>query len=265
MSRLLSFSIMAIIGFVAQFIDGTLGMGYGAFSASLLITAGILPAIASATVHTAECFTTLFSGGSHLFFGNVKKEWLIPLVIPGVIGGAFGAYFLASLPGEEMRPYMAGILLALGIIVFYRFLRAKVPPNNNAGAPVANKEQKTSLRKLVPLGFTAAFVDAMGGGGWGPIATPGLILTEDIEPRKVVGTVNLAEFFITIAITITFIATIGLELFRWDLVVALLIGGLIAAPIAAYLCRRLPHRILGILVGVALIGFNLRTILTVIL
>lgn len=263
--------VIGIIGLLAQFIDGTLGMGYGAFSASLLIAGGVYPAIASASVHTAEIATTLLSGGFHYWFGNVKKEWLLPLVIPGVVGGAAGAYFLASIPGETIKPFVAGFLLSLGALIVYRFLTKKAPVaasraeiGNEAG--VRNPSRFAKLPKKLPmLGFIAAFMDAVGGGGWGPIATPGLILTEDTEPRKVVGTVNLAEFFITIAIAATFFITIGFESYDWSLIGALLIGGVIAAPIAAYLCKRMPAKGLGILVGLALIGFNLRTLLLIIL
>lgn len=216
--------VIGIIGLFAQFFDGTLGMGYGAFSASLLIARGFLPAIASATVHTAEIFTTLFSGGFHLWFGNVNKRWLLPLIIPGIVGGVAGAYFLSQIPGSTIKPFIAGFLLLLGIIVLYRFLRRRVvAPASEAASP--NRENSARLSnsptKLPVLGFIAAFADAVGGGGWGPIATPGLILTENTEPRKVIGTVNLAEFFITIAISATFIFTIGWESFRWELVGAL--------------------------------------------
>jgi len=263
MSRLL---IWGLVGLLAQFIDGTLGMGYGAFSATLLIAAGIYPALASASVHTAEIFTTLVSGGSHLWFGNVKKDWLLPLVIPGVVGGAAGAYFLASLPGDTMKPFVAGFLLLLGIVVLYRFglSKASAAVTEPSGGKNSSRPVK-SLVKLPMLGFVAAFMDAFGGGGWGPIATPGLILTENTEPRKVVGTVNLAEFFITIVISVTFIATLGWESFDWGLVGALVVGGVIAAPIAAYLCRRLPTRVLGILIGLLLVGLNLRTLLIILL
>jgi len=258
--------VIGIIGLFAQFIDGTLGMGYGVFSSSWLIAAGLYPAIASATVHTAEVFTTLVSGGSHLFFGNVKKEWLLPLVIPGVISGVAGAYFLTSIPGATIKPYIAGFLLILGILVLYRSISRKIPPPTTDSAETNSSPPRPISRLKLPLlGFTAAFLDAVGGGGWGPIATPGLILSGNTEPRKVVGTVNLAEFFITIAISITFIVTLGWENFEWDLVIALLIGGIIAAPIAAYLCKRMPTKLLGILIGLVLIGLNLRTILTLLL
>jgi len=256
--------VIAVIGFLAQFIDGTLGMGYGAFSASFLIAGGLYPAIASATVHTAEVFTTFFSGGFHLWFGNVKKRWLLPLIIPGAIGGIAGAFLITSFPGNITKPYIAGFLLFLGILVFYRFIPWRISvPSGEADRTNKGKSSRiaNSPAKLPVLGFVAAFVDAVGGGGWGPITTPGLILTENTEPSKVVGTVNLAEFFITIAISATFLATIGWESFRWDLVAALIVGGIIAAPVAAYLCKKLPTKILGILVGLALIGFNLRTLI----
>jgi len=262
-SRLL---IWGVVGFLAQFIDGTLGMGYGAFSATLLIAAGLSPAIASASVHTAEIFTTLVSGGSHLFFGNVKKEWLLPLVIPGIIGGIGGAYFISSMPSSTMKPFVAGFLLLLGILVLYRFIRRKaVTAGPQAGSPGEKNSHglvKSSV-KFPVLGLVAAFMDAVGGGGWGPIATPGLILTGNTEPRKVIGTVNLAEFFVTIAESATFMIILGWEAFDWGLVGALLLGGVIAAPIAAYLCKRLPIKVLGILIGLLLVGLNLRTLLMV--
>ncbi len=265
MEKLLSRILLwGLVGLFAQFIDGTLGMGYGAFSATLLIASGVLPAMASASVHTAEIFTTLVSGGSHLFLGNVKKEWLFPLILPGVIGGAAGAYFLASVPGNTIKPFVAGFLLVLGIIILYRFLRKKSSATfNNVQTNVTTVRSAKSSAKLPVLGLIASFMDAVGGGGWGPIATPGLILTENTEPRRVVGTVNLAEFFITIAISGTFIVTLGWESFDWVLVGALLVGGVIAAPIAAYLCKRLPTRALGILIGVLLVGLNMRTLLII--
>jgi len=264
MERQVSLLVFLIIGFFAQFIDGTVGMGYGAFSASLLIGMGIMPALASASIHTAEIFTTLFSGISHLRFGNVKKDWLLRLIIPGAVGGGLGAWFLASLPGSTMKPFVAGFLLIMGMLMLYRF----IPPKRAAPTSRLSKalsDPKNSSKKIPALGFIAAFFDAVGGGGWGPIATPGLILTEDEEPRKVVGTVNMAEFFITIVIATTFFFTLGTEEYNWGTIGMLLIGGVIAAPLAAYLCKKLPTRALGILVGIALVGFNLRTLLTVLL
>jgi len=175
-----------------------------------------------------------------------------------------GAYLLASIQGSVMKPFIAAFLIIMGIIVLYRFIRpAKVSSTSRLSAALS--DPKVSHKKIAVLGFVAAFFDAMGGGGWGPIATPGLILTETEEPRKVIGTVNLAEFFVTIAIAVTFLITLGWEEYDWKMVVALLIGGVVSAPIAAYLCKRMPARILGILVGVALVVYNLRTLLVALL
>ena len=260
MQRLTALVIFLIIGFFAQFIDGTVGMGYGAFSASILIGIGIMPALASASIHTAEIFTTLISGVSHWKFGNVKKEWLLLLVIPGSVGGALGAYFLASVPGSAIKPFVAGFLLIMGIVILFRFARPKKEASNSR-LSTALSNPKVSKQRIGILGFVAAFFDAVGGGGWGPIATPGLILTENTEPRKVIGTVNMAEFFITIVIAATFFAALGTEEYDWSMIGVLLLGGVIAAPLAAYLCKRLPARVLGIIVGIALITYNLRTLL----
>jgi uncharacterized membrane protein YfcA len=246
--------VFLVVGCFAQLVDGSLGMGYGVTSASLLITLGVVPALASASTHTAEIFTSLISGYSHFRFGNVKKQWLILLAVPGVIGGVTGAWLLASLESGLMKPYVAGILLALGIVVLLRFAKER-----------KRSIRDTSRRRVAVVGFFASLIDAMGGGGWGPIATPSLILSGNEEPRKVIGTVNMAEFFVTLAIATTFFITLGFEEYNWAIIGMLLIGGIIAAPAAAYLCKRMPPRLLGILVGIALIGFNLRTLLTTLL
>ncbi|MFH0847451.1 MAG: sulfite exporter TauE/SafE family protein [Chloroflexota bacterium] len=258
--------VWGVIGFLAQFVDGTLGMGYGVFSNTLVVAAGVVPALASASVHNAEVVTTLVSGGSHLFFGNVKREWLLALIIPGIIGGVLGALLLASVPGKQIKPVIASFLLLLGALIIYRFARRKKTSAEAEAAPIGSSEGRGSPSLKIPLlGLVAAFVDAIGGGGWGPIATPGLILGENAEPRKVVGTVNLAEFFITIAISGTFIIKMGWDAFDWGLVGALALGGIIAAPVAAFCCRRLPVKLLGILIGLLIIAYNLRTLLTALL
>jgi uncharacterized membrane protein YfcA len=241
-----------LAGFAAQFIDGTLGMGYGVSSTSLLVAIGLAPAIASASVHTAEIVTTLISGIAHHQLGNVKRELVLPLVLPGVIGGVLGAYFLASVPGQTIKPWIAGLLLAMGCLIVYRFLTRKE-------WGVVSK--RMSRPRMTTMGLVAGFLDAVGGGGWGPVATPSLILSENGQPHEVVGSVNLVEFFVTVAETITFALTIGLEAFRWDIVAALLIGGVIAAPVAAWVCKKLPHRVMGVLIGVLLILLNVRTLI----
>ncbi len=241
------------IGFLAQIIDGALGMGYGVTSSSFLISLGIPPLLASASVHTSELFTTLVSGVSHFKFGNIRKDLLWPLASFGVIGGIIGACGLVKLPSKPIKLVVGLILLVMGIIILYRFIfKHKI---------IVNYEiKKYSVNKLRALGFFAAFVDAIGGGGWGPVCTPALVVT-GTEPNKAVGSVNLAEFFVTVAITSTFVLLIGTENFRWNLVFALLIGGVIAAPIAAFSCKRLPRRLLGVSVGIIVIILSLRMIL----
>ena len=187
--------IFFIVGLFAQFIDGTVGMGYGVFSTSILIGIGVMPALASASIHTSEIFTTLISGVSHWKFGNVKKEWLLLLVIPGIFGGALGAYFLVSMPGAIIKPFIAGFLLLMGALILYRFAFKK-ENRKPSRLSIALSNPKIASKKIPALGFIAAFLDAMGGGGWGPIATPGLIVTENTEPRKIIGpsiTINKKE------------------------------------------------------------------------
>jgi len=249
----LFFVLMVAVGLVAQFVDGTLGMGYGVFSTSLLVGIGLAPAIASASVHTAEIVTTLISGVSHHYFGNVKKEIFLPLVIPGVTGAVAGAYLLSSIPGAKIKPYVSLILVAMGCLILYRFLRRERP----------EPQEQLSAWKTSLLGLVAGFLDALGGGGWGPVATPTLILAGNGHPSEVVGSVNLAEFFVTVAAVVTFLFTIGAESFNWIVVLAMLIGGAIAAPIGAWVCKKLPHRVLGLAIGVLLIGLNLRTLMQV--
>lgn len=248
-----SFLVLLAAGFFAQFVGGTLGMGYGVTSATLLISLGVYPAMASASVHTAEVFVSLVSGVSHFKLGNVRKDIFLPLALLGMVGGVFGAYGLVNLPTKPIRLVVGCVLLAMGSVILYRF---SFKPKENPSAP----DRHHSYRKLAFLGFFAALIDAIGGGGWGPICTPSLIITGS-NPRQVVGSVNFAEFFVTVAITITFIWLIGFKDFRWDIVAALLVAGLIAAPIAAFTCKKLPHPILGLLIGIAVIVLSVRMIL----
>ncbi|NLN75084.1 MAG: sulfite exporter TauE/SafE family protein, partial [Armatimonadetes bacterium] len=219
--------IVLPIGLLAQYVDGSLGMGYGASSASFLLAVGMMPAAMSASIHLAEIFSSLASGISHIKMGNVERRIVIPLSISGVVGGIFGAYCLSSVDGKLFKPYIALILLALGIKIVWTFARRK---------PAAKPARKIRKGLLVPLGLIGGAVDAIGGGGWGPICTPALAMNID-EPRMAVGSVDTAEFLTTIAITATFAAKLGLETFVWSITLPLLIGGIIAAPIAAYTCR----------------------------
>ncbi len=260
-SRLL---VIVAIGFVAQFVDGTLGMGYGVFSATLLVASGLAPVLVSASVHAAEVVTTLVSGISHHSFGNVDRQLVLSLAIPGVAGGVGGALFLANVPGRQVKPWVAAILLVMGLVIVWRFATRKdTELLRDGGRDDAEKVGKAGLSRarIGIVGFVAAAFDAFGGGGWGPIATPTLLLGHNVKPHTVVGSVNFCEFFVTLAITITFLFSVGPEHFDWTITLCLLVGGVLAAPVAAWICRTLPHRVLGILIGAPLVVTNLRTII----
>ncbi len=246
--------ILAIIGLFAQLVDGSLGMAYGITSTSLLLLFGIAPAAASASVHMAEVVTTAASGISHIRFGNVDKVVVKNLLLPGSIGAFLGALFLGSIPGDIIKPYISIFLLGLGCFVIYRFLFKM---------QAVSQKKKTVLNKrfFVPLGFFAGFFDATGGGGWGPITTPILLSKNNIETRKVIGSVDTSEFAIAVASTIGFLITLGWSQINYVWVFALMIGGIIAAPIAAWLVKIIPSHLLGVLVGGMIILTNVRTLL----
>ncbi|MDI6772781.1 MAG: sulfite exporter TauE/SafE family protein [bacterium] len=232
-----------VVGFIAQMIDGTLGMAYGVTATSFLLTLGMPPAIASASVHAAEVVTTWLSGLSHARFGNVDGHLVKRLVIPGVIGAVSGAYILASVPGMTIKPFVAAYLLVMGLVILLKALRK-----------AAQGEVRT---RLVPLGLIGGFLDAVGGGGWGPIVTSTLVARGN-DPRFTIGSVNFAEFFVTLSASATFVLTIGLS--YWHAIIGLAIGGAIAAPFAAYTCKKAPTRVLMLLVGVLIIGLSIRTL-----
>ena len=238
-----NFYFAMAVGFFAQIIDGTLGMAYGVSSTSFLLGLGIPPAAASASVHTAEIFTTAASGLAHLRFGNVNKALLPKLLVPGIIGAVLGAYILTSLPGKTIKPFIAAYLLVMGVIILRKAIK-----------PLAEKEVNTHV---VPLGLAGGFFDAIGGGGWGPIVTSTL-LARGNHLRFTVGTVNMAEFFVTCAASLTFIITIGLT--HWQLILGLLLGGVIASPLAAIICKKLPAKSLMLMVGVLILLLSLRTL-----
>ena len=226
-------------GFCAQIIDGALGMAYGVISTSILIYWGIPVVNASASVKFAEIFTTLVSGISHFKFGNVDKNLFKKLLISGVIGGIIGAYVLSSFPGEKIKPFVTVYLLIMGIVILIRSLKK-----------IDTKQIKS---KIKILGFIGGFFDAIGGGGWGPIVTSTLIARGN-SPKQTIGSVNSAEFFITIAQSAVFILCIGLGF--WKIILGLLIGGIAAAPLGAYLCKIISARLLLLLVGILIIIVN---------
>ncbi|ARI77398.1 sulfite exporter TauE/SafE family protein [Halobacillus mangrovi] len=247
--------IFAIVGFFAQLIDGALGMAYGLSSSSLLLAYGVAPAVASSSIHMSEIATTAMSGYSHYKFNNVDKKLVLTLIIPGSISAFVGAAFLSSLPGEVIKPFISTFLLLLGIYILIRFLFLNQNPSE--------KKQTISLKKrfIYPLGFLAGFFDSIGGGGWGPINTPILLSQKGATPRKVIGTVDTSEFAVTTSATLGFVLFLGLDQFNWTWVAAFVIGGVLAAPLAAWLVQVIPSLILGVLAGGFIILTNLRTVL----
>lgn len=226
------FLMFVAIGLCAQLIDGALGMAYGLTSSSILLAMGLPPATASASVHAAEVFTTGASGISHGMLGNVDRKLLRRLVVPGVIGGILGAYVLTRLDGDAIRPWIYGYLMVLAVLILLRAAGRRYPSGK--------------VKRVGVLGFFAGILDAIGGGGWGPLATSTL-LARGGDTRTSIGTVNAAEFSVTLAISITFMLSIGID--HWQIVLGLLVGGVIAAPLAAVLVKRVPERAVLIAVG----------------
>ena len=235
--------LFIVVGFVAQVIDGALGMAYGVSSTSFLLGLGMSPAAASASVHAAEIVTSGVSGLSHLRLGNVDRNLFKRLLLPGVIGGVLGAYILTALPASTIKPLVSIYLVAMGLLILRKSFK--------------EMQQEPTRQHLTPLALAGGFFDAIGGGGWGPIVTSTLVATGN-RPRFVIGSVNLAEFFVTVCESITFILTIGLVHTR--IILGLIIGGAAAAPLAAYVCRKLPTRVLMRMVGVLIIALSIRTI-----
>ena len=229
------FWIILLIGFGAQMVDGALGMAYGLTASSFLLAAGVPPAPVSATVHLAETVTTGVSALSHQRFGNVDGALFKKLVIPGVLGAILGAYVLVSIPGEALKPWIAGYILVMGLVVLAKAF-TQLPPVKVAS-------------HVAPLGFIGALLDALGGGGWGPIVGSTL-LARGNEARFTVGTVNAVEFFVTLASSAVFLVTIGFGF--WKIVLPLALGGVLAAPLAAWICKRIPHKPMLVLVGITI-------------
>ena len=246
--------VFALVGFGAQLVDGALGMAYGVTSTSLLLIAGVNPATASASVHLAELGTTLAAGASHWRFGKVDRKLVLKLGVPGAIGAFLGATVLSALSTENAAPYMAGVLLALGVYVLLRFsLR---PPR-----VATNRVSPHRSKFLSPLGLVAGFVDASGGGGWGPVATPALLTAGKTAPRTVIGSVDTSEFLVALAASIGFLIGLGSAVLDPWTVGGLLLGGVLAAPLAAWLVTKIPAPVLGTGVGGIIVLTNTRTIL----
>ncbi len=225
------------IGFAAQMVDGALGMAFGVITNTLMVgLLGVPPALASQRVHLVECFTTATSGLSHLLHRNIDKKLFFRLLIPGMIGGLLGTYVLTSIDGDTIKPVVLVYLAGVGLWLLVRGLL--YPP------------KLKDAKHVAPLGLVGGFLDAAGGGGWGPVVTSNLLI-QGAEPRKVVGTVNSVEFFLTLTISASFIYHIGIE----DLaapVIGLIIGGIMAAPLGGWAVKHLSPKLMLIMVGIAL-------------
>jgi hypothetical protein len=237
------FFIWLAAGFIAQLIDGALGMAYGISSTTFLLTTGVSPAIASASVHLAEIFTTAVSGFSHWRFGNVDKELFKKLAIPGIIGALLGATLVSYFDGNALKPYISFYLLIMGSVVLIKGIRNKVVEKKSVHLPI--------------LGFIGGFADSSGGGGWGPIVTTTL-LSRGNTPRTTIGTVNAAEFLVAVAASGVFTLFIGIT--GWSIILGLIIGGVLAAPLGAWMAKIVSQRFLLITVGCVIILLSAKNI-----
>ena len=263
---MLTLLLIAAAGFTAQLIDGSLGMGYGVSSTTLLLVLGLTPALASASVHLAEIGTSAVSGASHWRLGNVDFRVLLLLGIPGGVGAFLGAVVLANLSLDAARPWVSVVLLILGAVILFRFLHARRTSHAPAALHDNRTRPDTSLSGsrswlLTPLGVAGGFLDASGGGGWGPVTTSTLMASRRLKPRTIIGTVSGSEFIVSIAASIGFLLALGSELIRWDIVAMMLIGGSIAAPVSAWLVRKFDDRALGAAVGAVIILLNVDRVL----
>ena len=225
-----------IIGFLAQLVDVALGMAYGLTSTTLLLSIGLPPVVASATTHAAECITTGFSALAHHQFGNVNRDLFRRLLLPGMIGAVIGAFILTQIDGNTIKPFIALYLLMMGCIIIVKVFR-QFPPTN-------------VTHHLIPLAFGGAMMDAIGGGGWGPIVTSTL-LVRGSDVRTTIGSVNACEFFIAMTTSLTFLLR-GVNI-QWEVILALALGGALAAPIGALICKHMPFKLLMFIVGTLII------------
>jgi uncharacterized membrane protein YfcA len=235
------FLLLMGIGFCAQLVDGALGMAFGVISTSAMLAIGMPPAHASAVVHTAEVFTTAASGASHIYHRNIDWRLVVRLGIAGVLGAILGAWVLSNVDASLVRPFIAAYLLVMGIMILLKSIR--IPKGRDAPAGWT-----------APVGFAAGFLDASGGGGWGPVTTATLVGSGH-APRQTVGSVNATEFFVTLAAATTFFVELGAS--PLQSLVPLVVGGLIAAPFGGWMVKRVPARALMILVGLLIVALAL--------
>ena len=222
------------VGLLAQAIDGALGMAYGVTASTFLLAAGATPAMASGATHMAEVFTTGVSGISHQRLGNVNKRLFLGLLIPGVIGGLIGTYVLSNVDAKVLKPFVSGYLLLMGLYVIAKAFRA------------VQAHRPMPMRHLTGIALIGGFMDSTGGGGWGPIVTTTLVSAGQ-DPKQTIGTVNYAEFFLSVSVAAALFSVLDEAL--WVLVSGLVVGGVFAAPFAAYATRRLEVKTLLLAVG----------------
>jgi len=251
-----TFLILIIAGLACGFVDSMLGMGYGVTAVTVMITFGVAPAVASASIHTAEAAVDIVSAGSHWKLGNVEKDKAVMLLLTGIPGAVLGAIGLSLLALNAAKPLVAAVLLMLGLLILYKFTFRWKP---KSGTP--KKAKKYTKTHLGFLGFIAGFIDTSAGGGWGPVLTSSFVASGS-EPCKAVGTVEFTEPLISLAATATFGYMIGFDAFLWVIVIPMIIGGILLTPLAAYLCKKIPHRWLGIMIGLWVAILNARTLIS---
>ena len=242
-----TFFWFVLAGFLAQIVDGALGMAYGATSSAVLLGYGLPPKLASAAVHSAEVFTTGVSGLSHIKVGNFDKVLFFKLIIPGVLSASLGAFLLGTvLDGGVIRPFVNAYLLILGMVILLKSIRKKM-------------EIKRNIKQAPILAAFGGFLDAIGGGGWGPIVSSNLI-SKGNAPAQVIGTVNTAEFFVTYFTAGILIYFTGIQ--SWQIILGLILGGVLAAPLGAYITKKIPQKALFIIVGLLIILTSLYSLVT---
>jgi uncharacterized protein len=246
--------VFALAGLIGQLVDGALGMAFGVTTSTVLLSNGFSPAVASASVHLAEVGTTFTSGLSHWRFGNVNWRLVARIGVPGALGAFAGATVLSRLTGPWLKPSVAVVLFGLGTLVIVRSYRGDLRGERHDPGHLRT-------RMLAPLGLSAGFLDAVGGGGWGPVATPTLLAAGRVHPRYVIGSVSAAELLVTLAASAGFLLGLGTQGIEVPLVLAILLGGVVAAPFAAFLVRHADASVLGVVVGTLLLITNARTLL----
>ena len=255
MTSLGGLAVVALIGFFAQLVDGSLGMGFGVTTATLLAAVGFAPAAASASIHVVKIGTGLMSGTAHWRFGNVHWRAVVMLALPGAVGAFIGAIVLSNIAGDVAAPWVSLVLAVLGVIVLVRTVFGRSP---------VIRLYRPRWRSLGPLGAVGGFVDSIGGGGWGPVTTSTMMAANQLAPNQVIGTVSMAEFIVAIGATIGFMLALGAETIPLGATVALLLGALVAAPLAAWTVSRLDHHVLGALVGGMILFYNAPNVLSIV-